>query len=334
MSQVDVFLTDRTNRNKTKEYKRDLMDSDDEPEIAMVSMPLLNNDTNSAVTAFTKQTDKLAVGDKHHGSSSFHVFFNICKCFAGAASFELPWAISQGGFLCSSISLILLAYLTSFTLVWLAECGHLHPTLSKPTYPQIAEYAFGKIGFIIAWFGILSMTIGVCGSYLVFIGNQMSIMVSANYAFFTQMNCTIITASLTMLISWFRSYRLLVPTSQAGLLALLFALICVVVNAANNMQNSTEQTQSKIVYVDFKNYPLFMGNAAFLYLIHSVVLPIEQGMKGRQHGRLAKGYKNALNKAIVIVTILNVLFAQFVYLAFGDKICGNALDNLSEGWLK
>jgi hypothetical protein len=28
----------------------------------------------------------------------------------------------------------------------------------------------------------------------------------------------------------------------------------------------------------YRSYPLFLGNAAFLYLIHSVVLPTEQSM--------------------------------------------------------
>eukprot|EP01084_Bolivina_argentea_P239155 401965_1 len=313
-------------------------DSDDDDEVTNLLNDTKQPDTMNAMEIISdKKSDENITfsSPEQHESSSFDIFFNICKCFAGAASFELPWAISQAGSIGGGVSLLILAWLTSYTLTWLAECGHYHPSILKPTYPEIARYAFGNIGFYIAWFGILAMTIGVCGSYLVFIGTEISIMTQHKYPYLTQSVCTLITTSLIVIMSWFRSYKLLVPTSKLGLLALLFALVVIVYHSNSVMPDSWNQVASNTEYFNFNGYPLFIGNAAFLYLIHSVVLPIEQSMSNRLRYAVNNGYKIALNRAIIIVTVLNLLFGEFVYLAFGDnRICGNCIDNLNNGWLK
>eukprot|EP01084_Bolivina_argentea_P125518 222385_1 len=297
---------------------------------------LLNNQHAQQITKTTNlKKSNNSITSTQNESSSFDIFFNICKCFAGAASFELPWAISQAGFIGGGISLIFLAWLTSYTLTWLAECGHFHPSKVKPSYPEIAKFAFGNNGFYIAWFGIFTMTIGVCGSYLVFIGTELSIMFHNEYPYLTQSMCTLITACLIVPLSWLRSYKVLVPYSKMGLLALLFALFVIVYHSYSAMPNSLDEISSQIVYFNFETYPLFIGNAAFLYLIHSVILPIEQGMSNRLRHTINDGYKIALKRAIIIVTVLNVCFSQFVYLSIGgNNICGNCIDNLLDGYLK
>lgn len=37
------------------------------------------------------------------------------------------------------------------------------PGIEKATYPEVGEAAFGKVGRLAAWFGMLAMTLGVCG---------------------------------------------------------------------------------------------------------------------------------------------------------------------------
>ena len=50
-----------------------------------------------------------------------------------------------------------------FALLKLADCGRMVPGIEKATYPEVGEAAFGKAGRIAAWFGMLAMTLGVCG---------------------------------------------------------------------------------------------------------------------------------------------------------------------------
>eukprot|EP00494_Astrolonche_serrata_P033649 UN33918 len=66
-----------------------------------------------------------------------------------------------------------MAFFSHFTLTILAKAGHIVKGNSLPTYPELANAAFGWRGKLFAWFGIMAMTIGVCGSYLVFVGQSL-----------------------------------------------------------------------------------------------------------------------------------------------------------------
>ncbi len=108
-----------------------------------------------------------------HRVSTFRTFINITKCFVGAASFELPFAVMQAGWLVALLSILVLAVISRYTLVQLAQCGHLASKLiqsrslekpnSAPTYPQVGYVAFGLFGSLISYFGIFAMSLGVVG---------------------------------------------------------------------------------------------------------------------------------------------------------------------------
>lgn len=97
-------------------------------------------------------------------------FWNLSKSFAGAASFELPWAVAQAGLVGGVLGVLGMAALSYYSLILLPHCGHLVPHIRRPTYPQIAGAAFGIRGEAAAWIALILMTLGVCGAYLVFIG--------------------------------------------------------------------------------------------------------------------------------------------------------------------
>ena len=86
----------------------------------------------------------------------------------------------------------------------------------------------------------------------------------------------------------------------------------------------------------FSNYGLFLGNAAFLYLCSTAILPLAQDLEA------PKNFPLALNSSIAIVTVLNVAFATFVWARYsgGDDdadddeeraLQGNVVDNLPSG---
>ena len=90
-------------------------------------------------------------GGKRALSSTGVTIINLTKCFIGAASFELPWAVMQGGLIGSVAGIVVLALLSHFSLVRLALCGHLVHGDVTPTYPAVGAAAFGLIGKILAW---------------------------------------------------------------------------------------------------------------------------------------------------------------------------------------
>lgn len=260
-----------------------------------------------------------SAAQKRSTSSTMRTFFNITKCFIGAASFELPWAFKQGGWLGALFGVLALFIISNFTLRILVLNGHLSACVTNPfpSYPDIGTAAFGRVGNALAWFGVLAMTIGVCGSYILFISGAL-----ADLSGFATSECLLIVVPVVILLSWLRSYTFLAPTSVLGILALLFALVVTVVDG---QQNGHIEPLSTYPLLDVTDYPLFLGNAAFLYLIHSVVIPVEQSMKDRSQ------FGFALNVSLLFVTALNVAFALTLYFMYGSGICGSVIDNLSKG---
>eukprot|EP01083_Nonionella_stella_P166409 556281_1 len=256
---------------------------------------------------------------------------NICKCFTGASLFAIPWALKQSGMLLGLVSLLCLAVMTYYTLYWLAECGHMHPSMTHPTYPDIAYTALGSSGFYISWIAILCMTIGVCSSYLVFIGSQTQHLLPSNTL--NQNEIILIVGVPMILLSLLRSYRLLVPFNILGLISLVCAVVIVCLEAATNIEQHNATKHYYYYNKNLANYPLFLGNAAFAFLIHSVILPIEQSMRDRSDKTVSREYTKALRFALVFVTVLFACFAALAYYAFGDAVCGNIMNNLdSDEW--
>ena len=67
-----------------------------------------------------------------------------------------------------------------------------------------------------AWIGIICMTVGVCGSYLVFIGSQLSSLIKLEWL--TQTIATFAVAIPIIFLALFRSYSFLVPFNVLGIM--------------------------------------------------------------------------------------------------------------------
>jgi hypothetical protein len=52
---------------------------------------------------FDKADDDDDDDEDHQGTSAFVAFVNITKCFAGASSFELPFALMEGGLIAGTL---------------------------------------------------------------------------------------------------------------------------------------------------------------------------------------------------------------------------------------
>eukprot|EP00389_Voromonas_pontica_P002224 GDKH01003293.1.p1 GENE.GDKH01003293.1~~GDKH01003293.1.p1 ORF type:complete len:413 (-),score=86.86 GDKH01003293.1:142-1380(-) len=244
---------------------------------------------------------------------------NITKCFVGGASLELPGAFKAGGLLGSLIGILVLAGVSLYTLQSLAMCGQLFGKRNA-TYADIGYGACGNPGRAAAWAGTLIMTIGVCGSYYVFIASTVAELfnISRGYA--------VLMVLLPLVVfSWLRHYRTLSSFSGVAVLALLAALAVVLFEG---LTTKNVQPLSNYPVVTWSTYPSFIGNAAFLYLIHVVVLPMRNQMKSPL--LCAK----SLRYGVFMVTIVNVLFAAVVYMLYAEDTQGNILDNLLPGPVK
>jgi amino acid permease len=256
---------------------------------------------------------------------------NIAKAFMGAASFELPWAFDQAGLLGGVAGIIAFAFLTNACFSRLAalstECG-----LDRPSYPQIARHLLGRKGELAVWCAMFLMTVGVVGSYLLFVGELVSDLAAS--AHLPQWACTLLTIPVAALLSLPRTTRLLSNTSLLGLIAIAVACAFVIFDALHQLTGPLPPPSS---YPQFKvsTYPLFLGNAAYLFLISTAILPMEQNM----HPRTRHKFRRAFTLAQVLVTLPNVAFAVVVYMAYCDPataaahdcVRGNVVRNLGGG---
>ena len=78
-------------------------------------------------------------------ANTSHAFWNLNKCFVGAASFALPWAVSKTGIVAAVIGFAFLSMFSLLTFRWMLIASHFAPGNAKPTYPELAEIAFSHL---------------------------------------------------------------------------------------------------------------------------------------------------------------------------------------------
>ena len=255
---------------------------------------------------------------------------NIAKAFMGASSFELPWSFSQAGKVGAVVGIVTVAVLSNWTFIYLGElsqiCG-----INRPTYPQIGRVCMGPVGEYLVWFGMAMMTVGVVGSYFLFIGQIFSSLVDSPE--FPQWKAVIVVSLLGALMSLFRSLKSLSFTSVTGLCALAVAM-CAVIYDALSMETSPPfgQWLAEQPAWNLETYPLFLGGVNYLFLISTAILPIEQEMHPGE--RKGNGFARAFTNAQLFVTLPNIIFAFISWRAFSyspEGLHGNILNSLTPG---
>jgi amino acid permease len=260
-------------------------------------------------------------------ASNASAFFNFTKCFVGAASFELPWAMGQAGWLMGTLCLLGLGVLSTYSFTLLIRCADLvtasDPTQRRPSFPAIGMHAAGPLGAGAAWFGIFTMLIGVVGSYFAFIGQQVHLLALQLGDVHISQDAAVmlIAVPIVSLLSLMRSYHFLAPTSLLGVLALIASVVFSLVDGFT--QHSLLPLSDLPLARGPHHFGLYLGNAAFLYLISSAVLPIQQTMKR------PSAFPTVFATSVAAVTLLNLLFANLMLFLFGSTIAGNALDNMT-----
>ena len=253
---------------------------------------------------------------QHSGQAA--TIINLSKCFLGASTFELPWAFWQGGLIGSCVGLVVFALLSNASFSYLVSLSHSAcPDIDRPTYPQLGRACLGAPGEMLVWFGMLAMTVGVVGSYLLFTGQ-----IAADLLGQSQTLCVLVATLPGALLSLLRSTRLLSFTSAFGLASLAVACVAVMVDATTRPDVQLRPLRSYLTpAVRVSTFPLFLGNAAYLFLISTAVLPMEQQMEPAQRG----SFRRCFSLAQLAVTVPNMAFALVACVAYSSIVPGEAL---------
>lgn len=294
--------------------------------------------------------DPLWIGaqGKASGASAFN---NLTKAFLGAASFELPWALKQSGIGFGILSLIIFAWTCAYTLKILGRmrvmvmrgngCSSTYERGCAVTYVEIGRAAYGNAGARLVNFGVVTMSLGVCAAYLVFVGTTLH-SVFVNLGVYPTMSigssCADATASSTgcivlpllatlpvfMCIALLNDYSKLAWTSLAGIFFVIVAMLSVLLYGA-----VTQPVAPAVDYpfLQWQYYPLFFGNAAFTFCIHTVAIPIHASLRDPE-----RDYERAVDRSTTFVAFVNILFAAVCAVMFEvEGVQSNILQNLPQG---
>ena len=275
--------------------------------------------------------EKVGSGKKKLTASIISFWINTTLCFTGAGIFEIPHAFTDGGIVGSAVGMVVLAILSSYSLRRLAYCSDLMPdenlgiltAQSKPKFYEIGYCAIGRPGYLLSWFGLLAMTLGVCGSYIVFVASALAEVTGWNKTLLL-----LATICIIIPLSWMRRLNMVAVTSAFGIVALFTAVISVAIDAGSK---DPPQNFSDLKSFDVEAYPMFLGNAGFCFLISTAVLPLHQNMDEES----APYFNGVFNSSIVFVTIMNLSFGVTCWYFYGtENVRGNVIMNLPDGPVK
>lgn len=85
-------------------------------------------------------------GENDKTSSLPWASFNFINSIIGSGVIGIPYALHEAGFGLGLLLLILVAYITDYSLILMVQSGHISGRFS---YQGIMEAAFGKPGYIL-----------------------------------------------------------------------------------------------------------------------------------------------------------------------------------------
>ena len=273
------------------------------------------------------------------GSSTFGSVFNFAKASVGSGSFALPWGIAQAGVLLGSVAMVVIGALSLYTMLLIVEIKRGCQVVEKRNdidlstmgkicmrrihikrFPMV-QICMGVLGRILVDVSVLICNLGVCAGYIVFIGGNLRFPLHCWVGYPTSIWLTYaIVIPILILLTLIPSFRFLAYASMVGWVFLAVAMCTVYyygIDKGFNVEN--------VVLFDIKGFPLFYGVTAFLFCVHSMVVPVELEMAKPTQMNIV------LLIAGAVVVIVNLPFAVYGYLIFGSDTKGVIFDNLPSG---
>jgi len=268
---------------------------------------------------------------------------NIAKCICGAGSFALPHVFLEEGVLGGTLAMTACSLLAASTMNSLQQ-SKAAASVTRPvtSYVELAEEVLGKNAANLVFTLTLSASIGVCSTYLVFIGQTLESLscdvttqniVRQVFPDVSEFTWEAIVATILYPLSLIRNYGIFAWTSALGVVTVVGGIIVtlasgilvnpgggleVAINAIGNLRLWPES-----LAVAFGGS---FGTIAYLFCVNFLTFPIINSMREPE-----KDYAGAVNVAVSGVWIVNVVFAVLCLGFYGDNTQDLVLGNLDNG---
>ena len=243
------------------------------------------------------------------GASVKKTYFLLMKSFIGTGILFLPRAFMNGGLIFSSITLLVVAFLTNWGMLLLIQVTQALPNKS---FGDIAEHLYGPKAKAIVMMSIIFSQLGFCVAYFVFCAHNMKdaialwtnceLQIDETWLIFGQI-LFYIPLSLVRRIHYF---------SYTSIIADIFILAGVVYVLAGDFEMF-----GNLPTVQYINSPdkiaLFLGTAVYTFEGVGLIIPISQSMsEPHKMGQV-------LSLCMFTVSIIYTIVGAVSYAAFGDK---------------
>ena len=277
--------------------------------------------------------------------SQLSVSTNLAKCICGAGSFALPHVFLEEGVLGGILAITACGWLSTITMHSLADSRLKASAITNTpitSYVQLAQEAIGDTAAKIVFALTLCASLGVCSTYLVFIGQTLESM-SCDQVTTQNIVRTIapdlsestwegLAALVLVPLSLIRDYSIFAFTSALGVVAVIGGILVtlaygVFVEPGGGLSVSLNSIETLPMWPSSFGAAFggSFGTLCYLFAINFLTFPIMNSIKEPRE------YNGAVSKAVSGVWLVNVAFAIVALGFYREDTQDLVLANLSNG---
>ena len=294
------------------------------------------------------QCDDLSISAGGGGTESqSSAAINLAKCICGAGSFALPHVFLEEGVLGGTLAIGLCGALATITMRSLSDSKLKASQVGEQpiaSYVQLARTALGEPAAKVVFFLTMFASLGVCSTYLVFIGStleSMSCDVAADNIVRSlapnvdELSWEVAAALVLLPLSLIRDYSIFAFTSTLGVIAVLGGIITtlaygVLVDPGGGLSVAIDAVETLPLWPSSvaDAFGGSFGTLCYLFAINFLCFPVMNSLK------IPKDFDGAIEKAVTGVLVVNILFAVLALGFYGNETKDIVLGNLENGpWL-
>lgn len=273
---------------------------------------------------------------------------NLAKCICGAGSFALPHVFLEEGVLGGALAITLCGALATITMQSLSD-SKLKASAAEvsqgrepiASYVQLARTALGEPAAKVVFFLTLFASLGVCSTYLVFIGSTLESMscdanaeniVRSLAPNIDEVSWEIAAAIVLYPLSLIRDYSVFAFTSTLGVVAVLGGIITtlaygILVDPGGGISVAVDAAETLPLWPSSLSdaFGGSFGTLCYLFAINFLTFPVMNSLKR------PTDFDGAIEKAVIGVLLVNIAFAILALGFYKEATSDLVLANLENG---
>ena len=322
-------LSSRIQHHEDNEEEVD--DDDDDYHNAVLGLPPNNLRPVDRNITDDVSTPKLSVPKKKSGLLG--ASGNLVNSIVGAGIIGIPYAFRQSGLIFGLLSLLLVGYLTDYSLRMIVDLASFHPTLVGKdirTFEDLAQVSFGKIGKNFILFNMFLMAYGAMLAYLLIIKDTVPTVFGVDKDAGWERELIMLATSLTIMVplSLMRDMASLSVTSFFSVLADVVLVFFVTLFAPIARSVQEQGGLGNILKHDSVEPTLFVGLGILSTAMacqHSAFI-----VGGSLENKTRHRWSIVTMNSISFSTILCAIFGIAGYLGYLNETQSDVLNNFEE----